>query len=102
MLSYTTLQEGYKALKSLTNACKDSLQKDLQGGKTISAADSDWLDIDANLIDEEVALDQLKSVANLEEAIGLLPDHLKKAVEGLITLGSPPGESDPLDLQQRK
>ena len=71
MLSYTTLQEGYKALKSLTNACKDSLQKDLQGGKTISAADSDWLDIDTNLIDEEVTPDQLKSVANLEEAIGI-------------------------------
>ena len=60
MLSYTTLQEGYKALKSLTNARKDSLQKDLQGGKTILAADSDWLDIDANLIDEEVALEPIK------------------------------------------
>ena len=54
MLSYTTLQEGYKALKSLTDARKESLQKDLRDGKAISAADSDWLDTDANLIDEIV------------------------------------------------
>ena len=60
----------------------------------------DWLDTDANLIDKEVALDQLKNVENITEAIGLLPDHLKKAVECLIIVRSPPGESDPLKLQQ--
>lgn len=56
-------------------------------------ADLDWLDTDANLIDKEVALDQLKNVENITEAIGLLPDHLKKAVECLIIVRSPPGES---------
>ena len=77
MLSYTTLQKGCRALRSLTDACKDSLEGS-SGGKTISVADLDWLDTDASLIDKEVALDQLKNVENLTEVIGLLPDHLKK------------------------
>ena len=81
-------------LKSLTNSRKESLRKDLQDGKAISEADSDWLDTDANLIDEELALDQLKNVENLTDTIGLLPDHLKKAMEHLIKVGSPPGESN--------
>ena len=94
MISYSTLQEGYKALKSLSNFRKKPLRKDLQDGKAILEADSDWLDTDANLIDKELALDQFKNVENLTEAIRLLPDHLKKAVEHLIKVGSPPGESN--------
>ena len=52
MLSYTTLQEGYKVPRSLSDAHKESLQKDLQ---EISVADSNWLDTDANLVEKEVA-----------------------------------------------
>ena len=79
MLTYETLQEGYKVLRSLSDACKESLQKDLQGGKDILVADSNWLDTDANLIEEEIALDQLKNAENLTEAVGLLPNYLKQA-----------------------
>ena len=49
MLSYKMIQEGYKVLKSLSDACKESLWKDLQGGKAILVAGSDWLDRDANV-----------------------------------------------------
>lgn len=99
MLSYATLQEGYRVLRSLSDGRKESLRKNLQDGKSISAADEAWLDMDANLIDEELALNRLKDVENLRETIESLPDHLRNAVENLITAGSPPGESNAVNLQ---
>ena len=99
MLSYAKLQEGYRVLRSLSDAHKESLQKNLQYGKSISEADEAWPDMDANLIDEEMALEHLRDVENLAEAIGSFPDHLKKAVESLITAGSPPGESNAVKSQ---
>lgn len=85
MISYTDLQNGYHALRSRAQARKQALQKDLQDGKRISDADEAWLDADANLVDEERALEHLDGVANLTEAIALLPENLQMATNNLIS-----------------
>lgn len=92
MLSYIVLQKGYQALRSHVHAHKEALQKDLKDGKGISEVDEAWLDVDTNLIDEEIVLKCLDGVANLTEAIELLPEHLQKAAKALI-----PGASHSVD-----
>lgn len=91
MLSYSDLQRGYQTLKSHVNTRKAAHQQDLKDGKEISSADEAWIDMDANLIDEDIVLERLSGATNIVEAIELLPESLQKAANALATAGSPPG-----------
>lgn len=93
------LTQCYRVLKSLSDALKESLQKNLQDGRLISEANEAWLDTDANLIEEEMALKHLKGVENLTGAIGSFSEHLKRAVERLVAVESPSGEPDAVKSQ---
>lgn len=87
---YTELQKGYQALKSRIDTRKNALQSVLKAGEKISETDEAWLDAGANLVDEDIVLENLKGVADLAEAIELLPEHLQKAAKAMIVAGLPP------------
>ncbi|KAJ6491614.1 hypothetical protein C8R47DRAFT_1044693 [Mycena vitilis] len=55
-----TLKKGYVALQAKIQKRKDDLKERLQKEERIDPADADWLDQDANLVDEEAVIEKLE------------------------------------------
>lgn len=87
MPSYTNVQEGYRALKSCADANREAVCSDLACGKQILAVDEIWPHIEANWIDEDIALKHLANVLDITTAFGLLPEHLQTVNEHLFSVG---------------
>jgi len=82
----TSLEVLRKGLKTLTDQVKtktEELQARLAERKPISAEDKDWLDHDANLIDEQRVLEVLESAPDYEQGFARLDDGQRGLVEKL-------------------
>jgi len=61
------LRKGLQILKNRVKAKKEALQAQLAEKKSISSQDEQWLDHDANLVDEEWVLKALENASDYEQ-----------------------------------
>ncbi|OJA11230.1 hypothetical protein AZE42_13240 [Rhizopogon vesiculosus] len=62
---------------------KETLQAQLAARKSISSQDESWLDHDANLVDEQQALEVLEDASDYERGFERLDEAQKGAVRSL-------------------
>ncbi|KAF9501872.1 hypothetical protein BDN71DRAFT_1438594 [Pleurotus eryngii] len=82
------LKEGLAKLKDRVKARKKNLLARLQKKEKISDADEQWLDHDANLVDEEAIIDALEKASDYERGLTRLTPHQKGLVQTLKDLGN--------------
>ena len=81
------LKGGLTKLKQTVKKRKESLLSQLQERKKISLEDKDWLDQEANFVDEEALVDMLEKASDYERALSRLDPKQKPLFERLIELG---------------
>ena len=77
------LKNGLKLLQRRVKARKEEIQARLAEKKSISSQDEEWLDGEANLIDEQQVLDALDDASDYERGFGRLNDVQKGVVRKL-------------------
>ena len=77
------LRKGLKILKKQFKAKKEALQAQLAEKKSISSQDEQWLDHDANLVDEQQALEALENASDYERGFARLGGEQKGIVRKL-------------------
>jgi hypothetical protein len=77
------LQKGLDILKNRVKAKKEALQAQLAEAKSISSQDEQWLDQDANLVDEQQVLEVLEDASDYEHGLARLDSKQKVIVERL-------------------
>jgi hypothetical protein len=73
------LKKGLKILQDRVKAKKEKLQAQLHVKKSISSLDENWLDNEANLVDEQWVLDTLENVSDYKSGCKRL-DKTQKGV----------------------
>lgn len=73
------LKKGLKILQDQVKAKKEKLQAQLHVKKSISSLDENWLDNEANLVDEQQVLDTLENASDYERGCERL-DETQKGV----------------------
>ena len=63
------LKTGLTKLKNHTKAQKDDLLAWLQRKERISSTEEEWLDTEANLVDEEVVVDLLENASDYKHGL---------------------------------
>ncbi|KAH9959917.1 hypothetical protein BGW80DRAFT_1155081, partial [Lactifluus volemus] len=81
------LKGGLNKLKDTVKERKESLLSQLQKQQTISSEDEDWLDQEANFVDEEALVDALEKASDYECALSKLDPTQKPLFERLMELG---------------
>lgn len=81
------LRKGLKVLENRVKPRKEALQAQLAGRKSISSQDEQWLDHDANLVDEQRVLEALENAPDYEGAFVTLNDEQKGIVRKLQEAG---------------
>jgi len=82
-LQVDVLRKGLEVLTIRTKSRKDALQAQLAEQKSISPEDEQWLDFDANLVDEQRVLETLEDASDYEEGFTRLGDEQKEIVRKL-------------------
>jgi SOS response regulatory protein OraA/RecX len=77
------LKKGLKLLQKQVKTRKDKLQAQLAEKKTISPQDEEWLDQDANLVNEQKLLDDLEKASDYERGLDRLDKGQKTIVRRL-------------------
>ncbi|OAX33548.1 hypothetical protein K503DRAFT_786421 [Rhizopogon vinicolor AM-OR11-026] len=77
------LKKGLKVLKNQVKVRKETLQAQLAARKSISSQDESWLDHDANLVDEQQALEVLEDASDYVRGFERLDEAQKGAVRNL-------------------
>ena len=77
------LKKGLEVLKKQVKARKETLEAQLAARKSISSQDAHWLDHDANLVDEQQALDILEDSSDYERGFERLDEVQKGIVKKL-------------------
>jgi hypothetical protein len=77
------LRKGLEVLTNRIKLRKDALQAKLAEAKSISSEDEQWLDYDANLVDEQRVLEALEDAPDYEEGIARLDSNQKDVVRRL-------------------
>ncbi len=77
------LKKGLAKFSSQIKDRKDDLNAKLSRKETISSADEQWLDHDANTVDEQRVLDTLEEASDYERGVGQLDKDGKKIVKKL-------------------
>jgi hypothetical protein len=77
------LKKGLKVLKNRVKVRKETLQAQLAARKSISSQDESWLDHDADLVDEQQALEVLEDASDYERGFERLDEAQKGAVRNL-------------------
>ena len=77
------LKQGFWNLSQKIKKRKDELDAKLKRSETISSADEQWLDNEANIIDEQCVLEQLESASDYERGVTHLDDKGKAIVKKL-------------------
>jgi hypothetical protein len=77
------LKKGLKVLENRVKVRKETLQAQLAARKSISSQDKSWLDHDANLVDEQWALEVLEDASDYERGFENLDETQKGAVRKL-------------------
>ena len=82
------LKRGLKILQDQVKAKKEKLQAQLHVKKSISSLDENWLDNEANLVDEQQVLDVLENASDYERSCERLDETQTKGHHKEITEGS--------------
>ena len=82
-LQVDVLRKGLEVLTICTKSRKEALQAQLAEQKSISPEDEQWLDFDANLVDEQHVLETLEDASDYEEGFTRLGDEQKEIVRKL-------------------
>lgn len=77
------LQKGLKIVTNCIKLRKKALQAQLAEGASISSEDKQWLDHDANLVDELHVLEVLEDSPDYEQAFSRLDGEQKEIVRRL-------------------
>jgi hypothetical protein len=77
------LKKGLKTLHDQVKAKKDQLQAQLTKGKSISSQEAEWLDGEANLVDEDRILEALEKASDYKQGLERLDKGQKKLVTKL-------------------
>ncbi|KAF8230396.1 hypothetical protein L208DRAFT_1400622 [Tricholoma matsutake] len=77
------LKKGLKILQDQVKAKKEKLQAQLHAKKSISSLDENWLDNEANLVDEQRVLDALENASDYERGCERLDETQKGVVRRL-------------------
>ena len=77
------LRKGLKILEKQVNSRRMDLQTHLAERKSISSQDKEWLDNDANLVNEQCVLDTLDEASDYERGLGRLDNKQKGVVRKL-------------------
>jgi hypothetical protein len=77
------LKKGLKILQNRVKDKKEKLQAQLAEKVSISSQDENWLDHEANLVDEQRVLDTLERASNYERGLERLDDAEKGVVRKL-------------------
>ena len=77
------LKKGLAKFSEKIRACKDKLNATLSRRETISSADEQWLDHEANTIDEQRILDDLEAASDYERGLAQLDENGKAIVKKL-------------------
>jgi len=74
------LRKGLMVLENRVKTRKDVLKAQLAERKSISSEDKQWLDHNANLVDEYWVLEALEKASDYEQAFARLGDEQKALV----------------------
>ena len=85
--STSSLQGGLSKLKETVKKQKESLLSQVQEQQKISE-DEDWLNQEANFVDEEALVDMLENASDYVHTVSKLDPKQKPLLESLIELGS--------------
>ena len=77
------LRKGLKVLENRVKPRKEVLQARLAERKSILSQDKQWLNHNANLVDEQLVLEALENVSDYEQAFATLDDEKKGVVKKL-------------------
>jgi predicted RNase H-like nuclease (RuvC/YqgF family) len=77
------LKKGLKTLQAQVKAKKEKLQAQLHQKRSISSLDEEWLDNEANLVDEEQVLEALEKASDYERGLERLDEAQKGVVRRL-------------------
>ena len=77
------LQKGLKTLTDRIKIKKEALQAQVAECQSISSQDEQWLDHDANLVDEQRVLEILEDASDYERGFARLDEQQKGLVEKL-------------------
>jgi len=77
------LRKGLKVLESQVKTRKEALQTRLAERKSISLQDEQWLDNDANLVDEQQVLEALENASDYDQGVARLNEEQKAIVRKL-------------------
>jgi hypothetical protein len=77
------LKKGLKVLENRVKAKKETLQAQLAKRKPISQEDEQWLDHNANLVDEQRILEALENASDYERGLERLDEEQKGVVRRL-------------------
>jgi hypothetical protein len=89
MLSHPlqVLKSGLTKLKNNVKTRKDDLLTRLHNKETLSAVDEEWLDNEANHVEEEALVDLLENASDYEHGLARLNSQKKTLVEKQKELG---------------
>jgi len=82
------LKSGLTELNKTVNTCRKELLSWLQKQEMISVEDKEWLDGEANLIDEVAVVELLEKAPNYQDGFATLTSQQRSLVEKLEKLGS--------------
>jgi hypothetical protein len=77
------LKKRLKILQDQVKAKKEKLQAQLHAKKSISSLDKNWLDNEANLVDEQWVLDTLENASDYKKGCARLDETQKSIVRRL-------------------
>ena len=86
--SLATLKQGLISLQNLVEARKTRIEASLKKGERVSDEDSNWLDNEANVVDEVFVIDLLTEASDYDAAVKRLKDTQLAAVHRLAALGA--------------
>lgn len=79
----TILKKGFEKFKKKINDRKKQLEKQLGENKPISLSDEEWLDNEANLVDETRIIETLENASDYERGVDRLDEKGKEIVQKL-------------------
>ncbi|KAN0136894.1 hypothetical protein V8E53_005335, partial [Lactarius tabidus] len=77
------LKQGLRSFSQKIKQRKDELEAKLKQCEALSLADENWLDSEANVVDEQQVLEQLESASDYERGLACLDDEGKAIVKKL-------------------
>jgi hypothetical protein len=77
------LKQGLKSFSQKIKERKDKLNAKLKQSKTLSPADEEWLDNQANVVIEQQILEQLESASDYDRGLACLDNKGKAIVKKL-------------------